>query len=209
MKSYLAILLSAFGLSFLISSYAPEINQDVLATPVSNQEQSVELLSEKTEVEKTEVAELTDTANITTSYRATSVRANSGIPQSYTITQVLPDEYLVASPSYRDIYRTKKLVYAHNSNNLFGNLRYLGVGSTINLTENGVTTSYTVSAISHFTKVPYNGGENLVECNANYTSCGSDVQMGIIMRTAKGHKLALMTCDGGAGTPNRLILFVD
>ena len=209
MKSYLAILLSAFGLSFLISSYAPEINQDVLAAPVSNQEQSVELLSEKTEVEKTEVAELTDTANITTSYRATSVRANSGVPQSYTITQVLPDEYLVASPSYRDIYRTKKLVYAHNSNNLFGNLRYLGVGSTINLTENGVTTSYTVSAISHFTKVPYNGGENLVECNANYTSCGSDVQMGIIMRTAKGHKLALMTCDGGAGTPNRLILFVD
>lgn len=209
MKSYLLILLSAFGLSFLISSYAPEINQDVLATPVSNQEQSVELLSEKTEVEKTEVAELTDTANITTSYRATSVRANSGAPQSYTITQVLPDEYLVASPSYRDIYRTKKLVYAHNSNNLFGNLRYLGVGSTINLTENGVTTSYTVSAISHFTKVPYNGGENLVECNTNYTSCGSDVQMGIIMRTAKGHKLALMTCDGGAGTPNRLILFVD
>lgn len=209
MKSYLLILLSAFGLSFLISSYALEINQDVLATPVSNQEQSVELLSEKTEVEKTEVAELTDTANITTSYRATSIRTNSGVPQSYTITQVLPDEYLVASPSYRDIYRTKKLVYAHNSNNLFGNLRYLGVGSTINLTENGVTTSYTVSAISHFTKVPYNGGENLVECNTNYTSCGSDVQMGIIMRTAKGHKLALMTCDGGAGTPNRLILFVD
>ena len=209
MKGYLVILLSVFGLSFLISSYAPEINQDVLAAPIKAQEQSVELLSEKTEVEKTEITAITEEVNVSTPYRATSVRMNSGVPQSYTITQVLPDEYLVASPSYNDIYRTKKLVYAHNSRNLFGSLRYLGIGSTINLTENGVTTSYTVSAISHFTKVPYNGGENLVECNANYTNCGSDVQMGILMRTAKGHKLALMTCDGGAGTPNRLILFVD
>lgn len=194
----------------MISSYAPEINQDILNTPVSNQEQSAELLSEKDTVPKTEVTEITDVAKITTPVRSAS-GANSGV-QSYTITKVTSD--LVPNPTYRDIYRTDKLVYAHNSNNLFGALKNLRVGSTVNLTENGATTSYRVSGIGHFTKVPYvnsrgQSGENLVECNANYANCGSDVKMGLLVSYGMGHKLAMMTCDGGAGTPNRLIIFLD
>lgn len=197
-----------FGLSFLISSYAPEINQDILDTPVKAQEQPVELLSEKTEVPKTEISEITEEIKVSTPVRA---GGNSSV-QNYTITKITDN--LVASPTYKDIYRTNRLVYAHNSNNLFGNLRLLKVGSTVNLTENGITTSYRVSGIGHFTKVPYTNakgvrGENLVECYTGYSNCGTDVQMGMLVNRAKGHKLAMMTCDGGAGTPNRLIIYLD
>ncbi|MBR3269861.1 hypothetical protein IKG07_01260 [Candidatus Saccharibacteria bacterium] len=213
MKSYITILLSVFGLSFLISSYAPEVNKDILNTPVNSQEQSIELLSEKTSVPKTEVNEITETANISTPVIASTRNTGSSTSnaQSYTITKVTDD--LVATPTYRDIYRTEKLVYAHNSNNLFGYLRYLGVGSTVNLTENGVTTSYRVAGIEHFTKVPYTNargvtGENLARCDANYNNC-SGVWMGSLVTLAMGHKLAMMTCDGGANTPHRLIIYLD
>ena len=192
-----------FGLSFLISSYAPEVNHDILNTPVESQNQSIELLPEKTEVPKTEIAEITETAKISTPVRATG----GSKTQSYTITQIA--NTLVPEPSYKDIYRTGKLVYAHNSNNLFGALKNLGIGSTVNLTEGGTTTSYRVSGIGHFTKVPYKNGENLVECYAGYSNCGSDVQMGMLVNYAKGHKLAMMTCDGERGTPNRLIIYLD
>ena len=116
-------------------------------------------------------------------------------------------------PTYRDIYRTNKLVYAHNTYDLFGNLKYLRVGNTINLTENGITTTYRVSDIGYFSKVPYTNsqgvhGENLAKCDASYNNC-SGVFMGTLVNNAMGHKLALMTCDGGSGTLRRLIIFVD
>lgn len=207
MKSYLGVILAVFGLSFLISSYAPDINQDILPT-TSDQSQSIEvsLLSEKEQVEKVEIAELTETAEITTTVaRASASTGNRG--QSYTITKVTSN--LVASPTYSDIYRTGRLVYAHNSSGLFGYLRNLRVGSSVTLTENGVTHTYTVAGIGHFTKVPYRNGENLVDCDASYNNCSSTMRMGMLVNNAMGHTLAMMTCDGGAGTPRRLIIFLN
>lgn len=203
MKSYWAILLSAFGLSFLISTYAPEVKQDVLNTP-TYQEQSVELLAEKTATKKVEISEPTEKVAVS------APKASSG--QGYTITKVV--DSLVPNPNYRDIYRTGRLVYAHNSDNLFGKLRFLKVGSEILLSENGVSTSYTISGVGHFMKVPYTNskgmkGENLVKCDASYNNCSAEVWMGALVSNAMGHKLAMMTCDGGAGTPYRLIIFLD
>lgn len=211
MKSYIMILLSVFGLSFLISSYAPDIDKDLFDASAASQEQSVELLSEKTPVSKTKVIEVTETAEITTPTKAATPKSNGGGIQSYTITQVTGS--LVASPTYRDIYRTNKLVYAHNSSNLFGYLKNLRVGNMLTLTENGVTTTYRVAEIEHFTKVPYTNpqgvsGENLAKCDANYNNC-SGIWMGTLVNNAMGHTLALMTCDGGANTPRRLIILAD
>lgn len=211
MKSYLLVLLSALGLSFLISSYAPEINQDILTTPIVNQEQSLELLSEKTPTDEKEIASLSKTKAVSTSIKTTSSKTTSAISQGYTITKVTDD--LIAMPSYRDIYRTGRLVYAHNTDDLFGHLKSLRKGSSITLTENGVTTTYTVSDIGYFSKVPYTNpqgqtGENLAKCDASYNNC-SGIFMGTLVSNAMGHKLALMTCDGGSGTLRRLMIFVD
>lgn len=216
MKNYLLILLSVFSLSFLISSYAPEIDKNLSLDAQADQEQSIEvaLVPEKTSVPETELKELANTPEITTvSARASasSIKTSSPTLQSYIITRITAD--LVASPTYRDIYRTGSLVYAHNSDNLFGHLKNLRLGAIFALTENGVTTNYRVSDIGHFTKVPYTNsrgvsGENLARCDANYNNC-SGVWMGALVNNAIYHDVALMTCDGGRNTPNRLIILAD
>lgn len=213
MKSYLLILLSTFGLLFLISSNAPEINKDISTVVEANQEQSIEvsLLSEKTTVPKTEFKDLATTPTTISSVRKVTSTPKTPAIQGYTITRVTSD--LVASPSYRDIYRTGRLVYAHNTDSLFGRLRYLRVGNSITLTEGGVTTTYRISDIGYFTKVPYTNargitGENLARCDASYNNC-SGIWMGNLVNNGAGHALALMTCDGGRNTPNRLIIFAD
>lgn len=205
MKSYLLILLSVMGMSIFAAAFAPDIEPKLDTTPEQENIVEVNLVPEMTRKTEIEIANLTDLVDVPKPSGV--IGASSSNHQSYTITRVT--DSLVASPTYEDIYRTKKLVYAHNSTSLFGSLKKLRVGAVVDLTEGGVTTSYLVSGIGHFTKVPYLNGENLVECNASYTNCADDVQMGLLVNVAKGHKLALMTCDGDAGTPNRLIIYLD
>jgi hypothetical protein len=205
MKSYLLILLSVMGMSIFAAAFTPDIEPKLDTTPEQENIVEVNLVPEMAQKNEIEVTNLVNSVNISVPSKAVIAASNSH--QSYLITKVT--DSLIASPTYEDIYRTKKLVYAHNSPSLFGSLKKLRVGAVVDLTEGGVTTSYLVSGVGHFTKVPYLNGENLVECNASYTNCADDVQMGLLVNVAKGHKLALMTCDGGLNTPNRLIIYLD
>ena len=219
MKNYLLVLLSVLGIGFFITYFAPDVEKNLSQELVPDAGQTVEamLIPEREQVSElnteslTEVAKITNT--VTTSVKtkaATPVTVSSTTP-SYTVTRFTSS--LVKSPTYQDVYRTGNLIYAHNSKNLFGCLHNLRTGSVFNITEKGVTTTYVVSAIEHFKKVPVtnsNGatGEDMAKCNANYTDC-SGRWMGFIVNTAFYHNVALMTCDGYGNTPYRLIILAD
>lgn len=206
MKNYLLILLAVFGIGFLIDNYAPELPKEYDLEPITEQRDSIETikLPEKELVSQITVESVTEKAEITApaaSYAAP--KAASG-PSGYVVTK--NSSSLVASPSGVDIYRTRKLVYAHNSANLFGNLKNLRVGSTFNLIESGILTTYRVSAVQHYAKI--STGDDLAKCDANWQNC-TGRWMSAIVNTALYHDVALMTCHGSSGTPYRLIILAD
>lgn len=99
------------------------------------------------------------------------------------------------------ICKTGKLVYAHNSANLLGNLSGIAIGEIFNVTENGVTTSYRVADKVTYAKTSDGYLEN------------DPYLMGKIKNTAMGHNMALMTCAGvsyGNGdASHRLVVYAD
>lgn len=119
-------------------------------------------------------------------------------PVNYTVTVYAP-EMVAHGLSYSDIYKTGKLLYAHNSGNLFGGLGGLNIGEVFYVTEPGGTKAYQVA-----TKVLYNKTADGYLNNDPYL-------MGNIVYTAMGHDLALMTCAGvsyGNGDASqRLVVF--
>lgn len=96
---------------------------------------------------------------------------------------------VVEYPSYSDIYQTGKLVYAHNTAGLFGDLKDLHNGDMLMV--DGVT--YKVSNREEYAE--------------------ADVPMAKLIRDALGHNIALMTCYGveyGNGdASHRLVIFAD
>ena len=217
MKNYIITILLVLGLGLLTSPLVADAKADV--TPEMIEETSTEVsFEEKAEISKIDVTEIADTANITTpvrTTRATTAKATANTAAArtgydYTVTQFTGA--LVKKPTYSDIYRTGKLVYAHNSSNLFGNLKTLGIGSTFTLTENGVTTTYRVSGIEYFKKISVDGGEDLAKCSGLSDDC-SGRWMNSIVRNAFYHNVALMTCAGqsyGNGdASHRLIILAD
>ncbi len=121
------------------------------------------------------------------------------IPKNYTVTSVTSE--IVEYPSYYDIYRTGKFIYAHNSSNLFGSLGYLNYGEIFTITEGGVTRSYRV-----MDKVIY-------EKAANGLLNGSKAVTKEVEYNANGYDISMMTCYGmmyGNGdASHRLVLFAN
>ena len=217
MKNYIITILLVFGLGLLTSPLVADAKADV--APEMIEETSTEVSFEtKSEIAKIDVAEITDTANITTpvkTARATATTKTAARTNyDYTVTRYTGAGIasLEKTPTYRDIYRTGNLVYAHNSSNLFGNLKTLGIGSTFTLTENGVTTTYRVSGVEYYKKVAVNGGEDLAKCSGLSDNC-SGYWMNSIVKNALYHNVALMTCAGqsyGNGdASHRLIILAD
>lgn len=135
---------------------------------------------------------------------AASGAAAGGVAASYniSITYHSRDQYTSTSQnlSFGDIYRFEKLVYAHNTAALFGNLGSLTPGSVFTLSEGGATRTYRVAAQAVYANTPdgLDGDYWLMED---------------IVYSALGHSVALMTC---AGTPygngnatQRLVVYGD
>ncbi len=109
---------------------------------------------------------------------------------------------IVVNPSYSDIYKTGKLIYAHNVSNLFSWLKNLSRGEKIVVNEKGIAKTYIVSDIVTYEK----STDGRLQLN------GSGSYMSAIKNRALGHDLALMTCAGemrGSDASHRLVAFID
>ena len=205
MRDYILVLLAVFGLGAIFATDTPvstEVNTDTQVV-------STITLPELGQISEVSLDALSDTAEITAKPAATATKARSNtatlasasIP-TYRVTKYSAD--VVAHPDYNNIYKTGKLVYAHNTGKLFGNLKSLSIGSTFNLTENGTTITYRVSDIKVFEKNPSTGKLQLN---------GSGDYMGAVVKNAFYHNVALMTCTGtsyGNGdASHRLVIFAD
>lgn len=176
----------AFGANYLSATDTFSIN--------APGNEAVETVIEPEIVENNNI-KTSNTATISGS--ATSYSAPVGLA-NYTVTSVT--EKIVQYPSYSDIYRTGKFLYAHDSSNLFGSIVYYNVGDTITITEGGVARKYVVADRAVYEKI--NG---LLSGSVSVTK---DVEYG-----ACGHDLVMMTCYGahyGNGdASHRLVLFLD
>lgn len=120
-------------------------------------------------------------------------------PVNYTVT-IYATEMVAHGLSYSDIYKTGKLIYAHNSDNLFGNLKYLGYGEVFYVTEPTGVTAYQVVS-----RAIYNKTSDEFLDNDPYL-------MGKLVYTANGYDIAMMTCEGSYGNgdaPQRLVVFAN
>ncbi len=145
------------------------------------------------------------TAIAPTEATAAATTSQISAPVNYAITKIVnsQDEYvaLASSLSYNDIYRYQKLVYAHNSAGLLGNLSARYVGEIFTITEAGATRTYRVADVQ------------LYERTADGRLNGTPKLMNKIVKTALGHDVAIMTCagtpDGRGGASHRLVVFAD
>lgn len=120
------------------------------------------------------------------------------VSRNYTVTSVT--EKIVQYPSYSDVYRTGKFLYAHDSSNLFGGIVYYNVGDTITITEGGIARKYVVVDRAVYEKI--NGllsGSVSVTKDVEYEACGHD----LVMMTCYG------THYGNGDASHRLVLFLD
>ena len=96
-----------------------------------------------------------------------------------------------------------KMIYGHNSAEIFGSLKSLGIGSVFSVELNGITTNYRVSEKITFEKA----STTTLKFN------GQTYTMDALTRNAKGHSLMLMTCDGQSlgdeDATHRLAVFAD
>lgn len=172
-------------------------------------ETSVEPEAATQEAQATAAYAVAPANNLSAAFPAADLAANltaapSASEATYTITMVMRSaaEYEATSQnlSYADIYRFQKLVYAHNSANLFGGLSALAPGQTFSLSESGITRQYRVAAQAVYANTP--------------TGLDGDPElMGEVAYEALGHSVALMTCAGipyGNGNSTaRLVVYGD
>ena len=120
--------------------------------------------------------------------------------KNYTVT-VVSDSIVSSGLSYHDVYRTGKFIYAHNSSNLFGNLKFLNIGEDFTITESGVLRHYRV-----MDKVVY-------EKSANGLLNGSKAVTKEVEYNANGYDISMMTCSGTAygngDASHRLVIFAN
>lgn len=122
-------------------------------------------------------------------------------PKNYIVT-VYTQEMIAHGLSYTDIYKTGKLIYAHNSANLLGNLKNLSYGEVFYITEPSGTKAYQVMAMPTYNKTDDGYLEH------------DPYLMGKIKNTALGYDLALMTCAGlpvgnNGDATQRLVVFAN
>lgn len=142
--------------------------------------------------------------SVSTATSSSTTLASTSITPSYHVTTVIGSlsefSSTYASLSYSDIYRFHKLVYGHNTANLFGSLASLTPGQTFTLNENSAITTYQVANTAYYTKT------------ANGLDGNPDLMRQLIF-TAQGHSVALLTCagtsDGHGDASHRLVIFAD
>ena len=131
---------------------------------------------------------------------AQNITAPAPVMRNYTITAVT--DQIVANPSYNNIYRTGKFIYAHNTAGLLGNIGSLQDGETFTLTEGGAVKTYRVAFRQIYEKSQANGMLN-----------GSKPLTIDVEINALGHSISMMTCAGtslGNGdATHRLVVFAD
>lgn len=211
MKNYLMILLGVLGVGILTAPLMPDVKAELSSEETTQLNQTTEtiLLSEIDQASEIALEDIADTAKITaTSTNIASVPASAS---AYNYTVNVPnywpgkDEIL----SYNKIYSYGRLVYAHNSSNLLGNLKNLTEGNNFTISQNGISNTYSVSNIGYFKEiVNADGSEVLQKCNSSYTNCSGN-WMSFVRDKALNHKIAVMTCNGYGDTPYRLIVFGD
>lgn len=156
----------------------------------SNVAETVEVAQETTQTIPTAPAAGTERNTVATSAIAQT--------KNYTVS-VFSDTIVMNCEN--SICKTGKLVYAHNSAALLGNLSSIAIGEIFTITENGVTTSYRVTEKVTYAKTSDGYLEN------------DPYLMGKIKNTAMGHTTALMTCAGtsyGNGdASHRLVVYAD
>ena len=122
------------------------------------------------------------------------------LPTNFTVTVATGE--IVEYPSYYDVYRTGKFIYAHNTSGLFANLPYLKYGEIFTITEGGLTQSYQVMDIGIYEKSQANGLLN-----------GSRAVTKAVEFEANGYDVSMMTCYGtmfGNGdASHRLVVFAN
>ena len=119
---------------------------------------------------------------------------------NYTVS-VVTDEIVGENLNYSSIYRTGKFIYAHNSSNLFGNLKNLNYDDIFTITEAGVTRTYQVMDKAVYEKAEngyLNGSRSLTKA----------VEIG-----ANGYDISIMTCSGAmyrnGDVSHRLVVFAN
>ena len=189
MKNYIMIILFTLVAGIMINSTG-NVKADVSTEVITNTDSSeIASLDSYDEALNTEIAA---TAKTTVK---TSVKATSTAYRNYNVTKSY--DTVVKSPSYQDIYRSNKLVYGHNSSNLLGSAKTLGVNSIFTLTENGITTTYKVADVAIFQKLD---DYTLGYCTSGYNDCTSSTYYMSTFQNAKfmgkTYSVALFTCDG-------------
>ena len=204
MKNYILILLAVFGITLaatpnISASKEPEIDFDKTA--------EIENLPEIYKLEEVKIEDIAESAQITTPVYPTSKTTSSVTPVStnfnYIVTQKTSS--IVASPSNSDIYKTGKLVYAHNDPILMLSALSLKPGSTFTITENGVTKAYKAVETQIISKAELSA----VIPGTNYNLM-SKVTYSAQNQNGVSHSIALMTCyERTRGAAHRYIIFAN
>lgn len=213
MKNYLLVLLSVIGI-YIFANNA--IGADIPTEVSSNFNPMPEVISLPTldNYSGTVIDEVATSPKITSSnFSTTSIKkstSRSSIP-NYTVTAT--SDSIVKNPG-SSIYRTKQILYAHNSSNLLGSIRNFGIGTNFTVTENGTTKTYEVAEIKIFKKVD---NYTLQLCSlADYNACYEDsyYYMNTLQNAkfnGKTYNIAMMTCDGtslgGGDATHRRVIF--
>lgn len=212
MKNYLLVLLSVIGIYILASN---AIGTDIPTEVSSNFNPTPEVISLPTldGYSGTVIDEIATTPKITSNnFSTTSVKKStvqSSIP-NYTVTAT--SDTVVKNPG-SSIYRTKRILYAHNSSNLLGSIRNFTIGTNFTITENGATKTYEVADVRIFKKVD---NYTLQLCSLNdYNACTDATYYMNTLQNAKfngkTYSIAMMTCDGtslgGGDATHRRVVF--
>ncbi len=115
------------------------------------------------------------------------IPAPAPVLKNYTVTSVT--DQIVEYPSYYDVYRTGKFLYAHNSSNLFGSIVNLDYGEIFTITESGIVRSYRVMDKAIFEKAPngYLNGSLSTTREAEINAYGYDISMMTCFGTMYGN----------------------
>ena len=214
MKNYFLILLSVVGIGILIDNV--NSSTPTPTTAVSSEMVVIEEIPTLSKIDAISIGDLQEisttakVATVSTAKKTTYTYAATKIP-SYSVT-VHTDTIKSKNLSYNDLYKTKNLIFGHNSANLLGNLKNLGIGSTFTVTENGITSTYQIADIRIFYK---SDDYSLELCTSGYDNCdgGTYYLNSLQYATFRGktYDVALFTCDGaslgGGDATHRRVVF--
>lgn len=209
MRNYIMVILFTLLTSIIMNTGNP-VKADVsveLPEPTTSQETNLSTLGLITEVETDPLAskaEISTTVKSTTEVISVPTTVTPAIT-NYTVTHVVSSasEYneIAHSLSYQDIYQFRKMVYAHNSSSLFGNLVSKNTGDVLSITDGTGTHNYQIISKQILKKVSPTTLKN--------ETTGAEYEMIDIVNALYSHDLTLETCYGYGATDYRLVLFAN